>query len=652
MNKIQKLYIDIASLWKLLLLTLLFTIGVQTVLTAHSVAAIGIFSTCDCENELGQDVECGDNAVAVRCDINDNSWLPFELSTLRVETNNLLSENGSTKKIDFRTSPVIIEAWGAKGGTGANKKTCNKGSRGGRGYGRTTLSYIDLAATGLFMYLGKKGDSGGNNTTQGGKGGASTIVMAKQLQTVPDPCDFSLGCTPESQRIFIMAGGGGGGGGCNNDCNINGRDGGNGACAIAVAGDAEGVEGPRDSCLDHIGTFGESISAAGSDGSNQSNNEGTGGNQDLDGSGSICRTDPANSRNGKTGIGGRGGARDKNGEGYETWEKPIDVDGSTTDLDERVLAWTQGEGGTGDSDRSGAGGGGFGGACGGQTKNKKCGLGPGAATFSQGGGGGGGGTFVIGATESEEGFALAYRIIDAGVNNGQVAFIIGLVDTGASSSGQVLIDAVDAFGEARGLGSADGTVEITSAYRMDNKIIDLDQTEITIEAGLLEESGDLIPSIAGMTLNQIDETAEAGSRALFGSGAVSPDVTVELDDTDGVLTMDFRADNVEILESLTCRDEDQTPIEFFMTLNDGVNEPLVLEVLGHWDCLEGENGGVDILALNSEELERDTETSTAGGGNCALAGDAGSYSPALIILLLPIALTIFRRFYRKLKDDN
>lgn len=284
------------------------------------------------------------------------SYEPVDYATLVNNLNQQMESGGFGHQIQ-NNSRVWIEALGGMGHRGtkkgnlcasppASEPTGSPGNGGTAGYAGT------LTTSGQLQDLFAQDDSGpyvyiGTNASGNQGGGSSSLVMAKAVTDSTDVSD-----------VLVLGGGGGGGAAAHDHEGIcyNGRNGGNGAKAIAPAN-------------------GQRASIPGEDGQ-KNNTGGGGGNQTGTGLGGSGAKDGGNA--GNPGIGGFGAA----GFGSTaTWV------GTST-----APPGGNGHGGQGESNgEAGAGGGGYGGGGGGATQSA-----------SEDGGGGGGGSVAAGVTVSSD----------------------------------------------------------------------------------------------------------------------------------------------------------------------------------------------------------------------------------------------------------
>ncbi len=308
-----------------------------------------------------------DQSLSVQCIFTETQY-PLSMSQFMSEINDLIGPLEIEVNDDSRT---WLESLGARGGMGDVGGFSNEGGPGGgRGYARTatTIGNIldNLLSDGdsLYILVGQIG-SNGNFDPSGGGGGASTVVIGKEITDVGDPLD------PEGELVLLIAGGGGGGGG--GGLLSTGRKGGDGGDAIS-------------SVFDRSSTSGESGGGG--------KHKGRGGNSNGDGNGGD-----GSPNNGTGGIGGEGGFNDED-RIRAGWGIEID--------------WTSGRGGnTKNRSLGGGGGGGFGGGGGANT----------TASSSQdhGDGAGGGGSWArISTVENSFGRFLGKDNMPSNDDNGSV----------------------------------------------------------------------------------------------------------------------------------------------------------------------------------------------------------------------------------------
>jgi len=286
----------------------------------------------------------GESTVGVRCTY-ASSETPLNFSTLVQEINDSLDTSGSVEG----DSSVVVELWGGEGHDGSKDETttctAHSGNGGDAGYARTVQTVDGLQAlvsstTDFYLYVGEKGP--GNQ-----HGGSASVAIGQAVTDVPDSDKLN----PDAERVIaIAAGGGGGGKGTFKDIECHdGRNGGDGATAIA--------------------TTDSDASTKGDDGGND--HKGHGGNGDGEGAGGAGN---GGGDAGNSGIGGFGS------QGEAGWAGTTLTDGD----------WSHGKGGEGgDGENAGGGGGGFGGGGGGQAADHK-------------GGGGGGGSWARQALVTDE----------------------------------------------------------------------------------------------------------------------------------------------------------------------------------------------------------------------------------------------------------
>jgi hypothetical protein len=316
-------------------------------------------------------VTCGTSSSVITCTLPTSS---DESSVDVADLVSQLSSNGVTGG-----TPIWIQAWGGKGGTGAGYNVNASGGLGGYAQTVTTLDDLqsELGVSTLYYYVGNNGNSHGSDTddTEGGDGGASSVVATEDLTSNQPSINTS---TPTDGNVILLAGGGGGGAGESPYVTSVGDAGGAGGVAVASTsssvttdgndsaeknGSVGGTGGRGGTCPDG-GAKGTSNWADGGDGGDGAGGEGGGGGQQSSGHfGSVgwvnvsSSSDLTLSQHGSGGSGGAGTFNDEHG-GY-----------------------------------NGAGGGGGGGYGGG---------GGGASTYSGDPGGGGGGcTFAAASLESD-----------------------------------------------------------------------------------------------------------------------------------------------------------------------------------------------------------------------------------------------------------
>ena len=307
---------------------------------------------------------CTITPYSVQCNYSESQEaldLTALVDTINIE---LAAQSLSTLGDD---TPVVIEAWGGRGGAGLDNSLfgCGQGSRGDQGYARTNLTLFEMfeISDELNFYVGGNGQDGGEaEDANSGAGGAASLIIGRPISELDD---FGVNALddPVAGGVYVIAGGGGAGATCfgNGFC---GGDGGDGGVAIAASP-------------------GAAVSAAGGDGgkgtSSAGNARGYGGNEDGSGSGG----DGGRGFDGQPNIGGQGG-RASDANSFAGW-------GSFDST------WIHGRGGSGSGSvggqdtrlLGGAGGGGFGGGgAGGVSTNTSEWL------DAEGDGGGGGGSWA------------------------------------------------------------------------------------------------------------------------------------------------------------------------------------------------------------------------------------------------------------------
>ncbi len=296
----------------------------------------------------------GSTTAAVEC------TLPA--STDSITFSSLLSSAKQLNSKISNTTPMMITAFGGTGGSGGQGAGDEHGYGASGGEAETTTKIKPFESTygsTLYYYIGSAGYS---DYTNGGRGGASTIVGDADLTSTSPSID---GYSNETSTNVVLVAGGGGGGGIPEDSAAG--DGGRG-------GDATG------------GTTG-AAGSPGQDGGDYGGHGGAGGNAGNGGGGGDGGAGAGSKAggHGADGIGGLGGPT-------HTGSGPSGSTGWVNFSGGQVGG--QGAGGEGEwrehnYDGPGAGGGGGYGGGGG---------GGGGGDLDGGGGGGGGGSFAVGST--------------------------------------------------------------------------------------------------------------------------------------------------------------------------------------------------------------------------------------------------------------
>jgi hypothetical protein len=530
---------------------------------------------CSCVDGSGTSQSpCTASTVAVRCMFDTTTGsqagnTPFSLTTLRIDANYTLARADVNKKIDFFSSPVVLEAGGARGGKGANLyfgidparvQICTGGRGGGGGYARTTQRYEHMTPD-LYVYIGNQGP---DSDKKGGKGGASSLVIGQLLTEVSDPLD------PENEGVFVIAGGAGGGGAC--DC-ADGDIGADGGCAIAT------LSTSGSNCT--FATNGASASATGQNARQANDSQGKGGNQDGKGTGAPGRGP------GESGVGGLGGRNGPN----NNW-----IGWAGSDLDHN--AWPYGAGGEGqqiDVNSGGGAGGGFGGGAGGG--QSKC---NGGATGGNGTGGGGGGSWARYATADES----TLPVVGQGNVADKVVLTLGLEPTLAEKQGLPLV--LQTYtGKVTQLGTnaAQGTMQLRATYALDGLDLDLRTATVRLGSVLENREGELVGGVTPGLLPRL-RGASARSASFASGGGSQPTVQVKLTKKDEgqTLALLLNIAQAQITPPQQCVAQPGarpvTGLRSWLMVEDR-GQRFVLEVADRWDCRVQQDGRIRELRLSN-----------------------------------------------------
>jgi hypothetical protein len=530
--------------------------------------AWGVLPTeCSCVDSSGTaQSPCTASTVAVRCLYTSTQagLSPVSLTTLRLDVNYTLAQHNVSKEIDFDSSPVVIEAGGARGGKGEDScflvDCWDGGSGGSGGYARTTQRYEDLPPD-LYVYIGSDGPRGGG----GGKGGSSSVVIGQLLTEVSDPL------APETEGVFAIAGSGGGGGESN--CFVTGGYGGTGGCAIAT------LTTSGSNCT--FATNGANASAAGDNGKYANSDKGQGGNRDGYGGGGGQDEDVASTA-GASGVGGLGGPTTDSG-GWVGWND------SDLDLDD----WPYGAGGLGvkpgSDNAGGGGGGGFGGGAGGD--RDAC-----SGGGADGSGGGGGGSWARGATGNE----TAVPVVDRSSLGTKVALTFGLESTLAEKAGLPLV-LLSRTGKVTQLGTefAKGTLRLRATYALDGLPFDLSKATLYLGRLLGERGQELVEDLPPGLLPPLRGASVRSARFAASAGAPVR-VKLEKKDEGQTLALLLETDQARILSPQQCAAQPwagpHTGLLSWLVVEDGTHK-LVLEVADHWACRMQQDGKIRELQL-------------------------------------------------------
>jgi len=163
-----------------------------------------------------------------------------------------------------------------------------------------------------------------------------------------------------------------------------------------------------------------------------------------------------------------------------------------------------------------------------------------------------------------------------------------------------LVVTVDSSGRLRGhaekVGSrrANGEVELVGKQHFPG-LLDLRRATLTVEEVLSEESasGELLRGRRGASILPLTLRARPGSRrnrALFESEDSEPEleIEVELDPRKTILKVRLEAEDGQIARPAECATGKTAELGTRLTLEDGLNPPVVLGWLQPWRCGPGQ----------------------------------------------------------------